>query len=261
LLPWSPLLRRAIKRTALLLATNRETYQLMKRIGGQDVRHAFDNAVAERMLLDQMPRRSPDGEIKVLWAGRLEPLKALRLGIEALALVKGLPISLVVAGSGSQRSNLEHFARDLGVSDRVQFLGQVPWVGMTALFQSADAFLFTSLRDSMGSVVLEAMAQGLPIVTLNHQGVATLVPEEAGIKVPVTTPAETAAALGRALGELVRSPESRQRMAEASWNYARAQTWERRVAEMGSWYEECVKRRQAKDVKSRYAVQSNWGKS
>jgi len=130
----------------------------------------------------------------------------------------------------------------------VQFLGHVPWLDMPSLFQSADAFLFTSLRDSSGSVVLEAMAQALPVITLNHQGVGALVPEEAGIKVPVTTPAATVEALAEAIRRLAISPEMRQRMGEVGWRYARTQTWERRAEEMNNLYEECVNSRRGQSA-------------
>jgi glycosyltransferase involved in cell wall biosynthesis len=240
LLPWLPLLRKAVKKSALLLATNGETYGLLKRAGGNNVRYAYDNAVPTRMQLDHFPRRSPNGDIKLLWAGKLEPFKALHLGVESLVQLRDVPVRLLVAGNGSQRSYLEGLTRELGVADRVRFLGQVPWTTMPSLFQGADAFLFTSLRDSSGSVVLEAMAQALPIITLDHQGVATLVPDEAGIKVPVTTPALTVAALAEAIRRLAASPEIRRKLGEASWNYAREQTWEKRVLEMNRWYEECI---------------------
>ena len=241
LLPWTPFLRKAVKNSALLIATNRETVRLMKQAGGRNIRHGYDNAVSPQMLPDQMPRRSYSGEMKLLWAGKLAPFKALRLGLEALALLKDAPVRLLVAGSGSQRKELEALTRELGVSDRVEFLGSFAWTAMPSLFQRADAFLFTSLRDSMGSVVMEAMSQALPIITLNHQGVAGLVPEEAGIKAPVTTPAATVAALAEGIRLLANSPEIRLKMGAASWNFARAQTWERRAAEMTQWYEECVR--------------------
>ena len=58
---------------------------------------------------------------------------------------------------------------------------------MAALFQRCDAFFFTGLRDTFGSVVLEALSNGLPVVTVNHQGVGAFVPEDASIKVPVSS--------------------------------------------------------------------------
>jgi glycosyltransferase involved in cell wall biosynthesis len=248
LLPWAPFLRKAVKNSAMLVATNRETAQLMKQAGALDVRRCYDNAVSARLLSDQMPCRSPNGEMKLLWAGSLEPRKALRLGIEALAQLTDAPVRLLVAGDGPRRDELESLTRELGVGDRVEFLGTLAWTAMPSLFLSADAFLFTSLRDSCPSVVLEAMSQALPIITLDHQGVAGLVPEEAGVKVPVTTPTSTVAALAEGIRLLANSPETRLKMGEAGWNFARAQTWERRAAEMTEWYEECVRNRDAYSI-------------
>jgi glycosyltransferase involved in cell wall biosynthesis len=108
------------------------------------------------------------------------------------------------------------------------------------IFRSAHAFLFTSLRDSAGSVVLEAMAHGLPIVTFNHQGVETFVPDEAGMKVPITTPHETIQSLARAIDELADSGPHIRRMQLAGWTFAKGQTWDRRAERMTQMYEQVL---------------------
>lgn len=249
LLPWRPLARKAARRSALLLATNRETRDMLKRLGGRDIRLAYDNGVLPSLLPPAPPERPVRRELTLLWAGRIEPLKALPLALESLARLGDVPVRLLVAGQGSQESLARARARELGLDDRVRFLGHVPWTSMPALFREADAFLFTSLRDSMGSVVLEAMAQALPIVTLDHQGVAVLVPDEAGFKVPVTTPADTQAAMAGAIRELAASPDLRRHMGEAAWTRARLSTWERRAEEMTTWYVGC-----ASDAAGRHAA-------
>ena len=151
-------------------------------------------------------------------------------------MTKSLPVRLRVAGRGSCAERWKNLARDLGVADRVEFLGQVPYAQMPNLYRSADAFIFTSLRDSFGSQVLEAMASGLPVIGLNHQGVRAIMPAEAGIKVEVTSPERTVAGLGEAMMRLAASPDERMRMAGAAWEFARRQTWSRRAAEMCQLY-------------------------
>jgi glycosyltransferase involved in cell wall biosynthesis len=116
----------------------------------------------------------------------------------------------------------------------------VDWQKMPALYQRADAFIFTSLRDALGSQVVEAMAQSLPILTLDHQGVGDFVPPDAGIKVPVTTPEETVAALAQAIRRLVTFPEVCRKMGEAAWEHAREHTWDKRAEWMSRLYEEVV---------------------
>jgi glycosyltransferase involved in cell wall biosynthesis len=136
-------------------------------------------------------------------------------------------------------------ARRLGLEDRTEFLGSVDWEKMPALYQRADAFIFTSLSDSFGSQVIEAMAQSLPILTLDHQGVGDFVPLSAGIKVPVTSPEETVAALAAAIHCLISSPDLCRKMGEAAWECAQEHTWDKRAQWMSRFYEDVVRVRRS----------------
>jgi glycosyltransferase involved in cell wall biosynthesis len=170
----------------------------------------------------------------------MQPRKALPLALEALAETKDLAAKLLVAGDGKMRGEWESYAKHLKLGDRVEFLGQVPWNEISRLYQRADAFLFTSLRDSFGTQVLEAMAHGLPILTLDHQGVGTFVPPNTGIKVPVTSPQQTVAALANGIRRLASCTGERLKMGEAARAYARTQTWERRAERMSNVYDEVL---------------------
>jgi glycosyltransferase involved in cell wall biosynthesis len=170
------------------------------------------------------------------------PRKALPLALEALAETKDLNARLLVVGDGEMWGDWERHAKLLNLGDKVQFLGQVPWNELSRLYQNAEAFLFTSLRDSFGSQVLEAMAHRLPILTLDHQGVGTFVPSDAGIRVPVTSPRQTVAELAKGIRRLESCPEDRQKMGEAAHAYARTQTWERRAERISELYEEALGR-------------------
>lgn len=239
-LPFSPRLRKAVRSSAVVFATNKDTEDLLKRVGGTKVRLFLDCALPLEYVPRDLPSIGLSKEFTLLWAGRLEHRKALALALHALARVRRLPANLLVAGDGVLRPKLEALARELGLGDRVKFLGFVPQEKMPSLFQSAHAFLFTSLRDSFGSVVLEAMANGLPIVTLNHQGAGTFVPNNAGIKVPVTTPRETICSLANAIDDLADSDSLRHSMQLAGWTFAKAQTWDLRAERMTQVYEEVV---------------------
>jgi glycosyltransferase involved in cell wall biosynthesis len=84
------------------------------------------------------------------------------------------------------------------------------------------------------------MAQGLPVITLDHQGVGELVTHETGIKAPVTTPEATIAALAAGIRHLAERPDERRRLGENAWHFARKNTWPRRAEQMSRWYEQCV---------------------
>src|SRR5260370_1301499 len=148
---------------------------------------------------------------------------------------------VLIAGDGEMRKVWEYYAKRLRLEHKVEFLGKVPWDEMPGVYQRADALLFTSLRDSFGTQVREDMAQGLPILALDHQGAGTFVPAAAGIKIPVTTPRETVAGIAEGIRRLARNPEERHRMSEAGRAFARAQTWERRAEWEWEVYEEVTR--------------------
>jgi glycosyltransferase involved in cell wall biosynthesis len=243
LLPLSPSVRKAARSTSIVLATNHETHRLLTTLGARDVRTFLDSGIPSSFFANG--RKSPrnDGALRLLWASKLQIRKALPLALEALAQVKEPNVRLIVAGDGEMRELWERRAEELGLQGRVQFLGTVPWLEMPQLYRSCDALLFTSLRDSFGSTLLEAMAHGLPILALDHHGVAAFVPDKAAIKVPVTSPAETVSGLAQGIRRLLLFPRERQEMSEAALEFAKTQTWEKRTERMSKLYEEILDKR------------------
>jgi len=235
-----PRLRKALQISKLTFAVNSDTKHLLTRAGGLSVARFLDCGLPPEYVPSELPCPKPPGEFTLLWAGRLEPHKGLTLALRALAKVQDPSIGLVVAGTGPLRAKSERLVKRLQLGQRVKFLGQVPYEMMPALFRSCDAFFFTSVRDSFGGVVLEAMAHGLPPLTLDHQGVGDFVPPEAGIKVPVTTPARTIEALAQGIRQMATGDQQRHSMRIAAWNFAKAQTWDLRAARMSEIYEEVV---------------------
>ena len=241
-LPFTPSMRRMARAAAVVLATNLETKRLLDRGGARRVELFLDNGLPPGYTDRSTAQRNPTSVMKLLWAGRCEPRKALPVGLEAIAQVKQ-PVKLLVAGDGPSKEAWQRRAAELGVTDRVEFLGRVPWETMNKLFDEADAFLFTSLRDSFGSVVLEAMGHGLPIVTLNHQGVRDFVPADGGVKVSVERPEKTTLELARAIDALAQDPPRRVAMGQASLDFARTETWDRRAARLVALYEQVARSR------------------
>jgi glycosyltransferase involved in cell wall biosynthesis len=106
-------------------------------------------------------------------AGRLTRQKALGDALAALTRVDG--VRLVVAGDGPERTELERKARELGLSERVRFLGAVPREDVLKVFRAADAALLTSAWENLPHTVLEALAVGTPVVATAVGGVPEVV--------------------------------------------------------------------------------------
>ena len=80
------------------------------------------------------------------------------------------PVRLVVAGDGTQRANTERVAEELGIADRVDFLGTVDDERLIALYANALAVVFAPFDEDYGYVTLEAFLARRPVVTATDSG-------------------------------------------------------------------------------------------
>lgn len=138
--------------------------------------------------------------IVLMAVGSLKPIKGGDVLLRAAAPVirKDPRVRLVLVGEGPDRAALVSLAAELGVSDRVTLLGLRDDVD--ALLRAADALVLASRTEAFPTVVLEAMATGLPVVATRVGGVPEMVePDRSGLLVP----AEDAGALGGAIERVV----------------------------------------------------------
>jgi glycosyltransferase involved in cell wall biosynthesis len=178
--------------------------------------------------------------VKPLWvvAGRLEEQKGHDLLFDALAGLPrmGLDFTLVVAGDGSRRAWLEQRAVSLGLTPRVQFVGQLDDVG--GLLAAADGVILPSRWEGLPLVLLEAMVRGRPIVATAVGGVADAI--EDGVTGTLVPPNDVSA-LAAALEHLHRRADRAWRLGEAAADVARARySWVSVVDEFESVYDEVL---------------------
>jgi glycosyltransferase involved in cell wall biosynthesis len=230
---WDPLIRLCNKRSALSLAVTPATAEALRGYGSQHVGilPAVALSAAEIAAIRDQTDSSDETELTLLYVGRLIPWKGLHLGLRALAQVPELKLTII--GEGPLKVFLQTETQRLGLSHRVHFTGALPRSEVLAAYRSHDAFLYPSLHDSGGNAVLEAMAAGLPIIHLAYGGPDTLVPENAGWKLPAADPTQAIAELATALQDFRDSPELRQSKGQAARHHCLTHhTWEQRAQQL-----------------------------
>jgi glycosyltransferase involved in cell wall biosynthesis len=119
-----------------------------------------------------------------LFVGQLIPRKGLPLLLQACALLKTRGYNnytLQVVGNGSHQSELETFCQEQVLTDRIQWIGRVPFDQIGTYFHNADVFVLPTMEDTWGVVTLEAMLLGKPILCSTGAGTAeVVVPGENG---------------------------------------------------------------------------------
>ena len=107
------------------------------------------------------------------FAGRLTAQKSLGRALEAVAAAAG--VKLVVAGEGPERESLQARAGELGIADRVTFLGAQPRERILELFRAADGTILSSSWENFPHTVVEALTVGTPVLAMEAGGVSEVV--------------------------------------------------------------------------------------
>lgn len=204
-----------------VVCVSEDLYQQCRQLGVRDDRCIYvPNAIDTARFSRQVGRReakqalaAPPEGLLIGAVGRLSPEKGFLnlIRVAAALRTQGKPLTLWIAGEGSQRAELERLITDLNCGDYVKLLGHV--ADPMLFYQAMDVFVLSSDREGLPNVVLEAMALGTPVLATKVAGVPSLVvSEESGLLVEPGRPEQLRSALER----LCDQPELRDRLAAAA---------------------------------------------
>ncbi len=113
----------------------------------------------------------PSAGYDLLFAGRLIAHKGVAMAIEAVDLLRrqGVPCTFGIVGVGPEADRLKQQSEALGLTGQVAFLGYLEdEVALFSLMKGSRLFLLPSLREGFGLAIIEALAAGVPTITVNH---------------------------------------------------------------------------------------------
>jgi glycosyltransferase involved in cell wall biosynthesis len=164
-----PSTRRTWREVSLRVAQNRETLARIRVVTAKPA-VIFNHALVHHFD----PPEPVSGEDRyAVWLSPLESRKGPELAVRALAMTTR-PIDLRVVGDGPERRRMEALCADLGLTDRVQFVGRVDHAAAIALVAGAEAAVFTGLREEGGLALTEALYCGTPTIVLDNGGPAEI---------------------------------------------------------------------------------------
>jgi glycosyltransferase involved in cell wall biosynthesis/predicted metal-dependent phosphoesterase TrpH len=179
------------------------------------------------------------GELSVLYSGRVTAEKGAHLLADAFerAAAVDARLQLVVAGGGPE----EHVLRER-LGERVSFLGWLEGDELARAYASADLLVFSSATDTLGQVILEAQASGLPVVAVARGGPRTLIEDGRSGRLCGAGAAE----LAEAILELAGQPLLRRRLAEGGLAAVSDRSWERALERLAAGYERVLSAAEAR---------------
>lgn len=229
----------ALGRASVVVAIAQRTADLVRRDGELARRvHVIPSGFEPALFAEALPATRPSDRRaaslpRVGYVGRLAEQKRPDHLVEAFALMRE-PAELVIVGDGPLRERVEALARDSSASARISLRGFVHHTEVPGVLASLDVLALPSAYEELGSVLVEAMALGVPAVATRVGGIPELVVDgETGLLVP---PGDLPA-LAQALDRLVADPVLAERLGACARERSAAYSWPGLARRVAALYE------------------------
>lgn len=223
---WQPVFRSIIKAADYLLATSEEIRDVASDLYPHPRSEVMTNAVdTERFAPGNgLGQRDPDAPRRLVVPRRLFPKNGVEYFVRAMPLIASeVDVQARIVGDGPERGKLEALAAELGIGQRVEFLGARSNAEMPGLLRQAEVAVIPSLMEATSIAALEAMSCGLPVAASAVGGLPEIIDDDVGA---LFRPGDPAALAGALVG-LLRRPnladlgrEGRRRVVE-NWSMKR----------------------------------------
>jgi glycosyltransferase involved in cell wall biosynthesis len=229
------------RRARALLVCNREAFEALPKSWQSKAEIYPVVGVTDAEFSPPAAPEPTHNHFRVLSVGKLIRLKGFMLAIKGFKefATKYPDAELEIVGDGSDRAYIESLIAESQA--RISLTRWLPHPQVIQKMRECDVFLFTSLRDGGGAVVVEAMASSKPVVCMDLAGPGLHVTDECGIKIPPISPEQAARDISNTLERLYLNPDLRLAMGAAARVRAKqVYHWDRLGERLREIYEQAL---------------------
>ncbi|KAA3617056.1 MAG: glycosyltransferase [Calditrichaeota bacterium] len=234
-LKYSPLWHLFLKRTNKLILTNKQNLKFIPKKYHSKV-YITQIGVSEK----QLPKQNGNSVCKIYWGGILARWKGLEILLRSLVKVD-VDWELDITGKGAELIYFKSLVKQLGLDSKVRFLGWIEKNEQERLLLNCNIFIFTSLRETTGLVLLEAMSYGKPVVALDWGGPSSIINGSNGIKIPVNTVEQTVNSLAENINKLANNTVLQKELGMGAYQSVKEKfCWDKKGEEMNQLYNQIL---------------------
>ena len=181
--------------------------------------------------------------LRVIFVGRLIPLKGLDMLLEAIAHLHraGKNVELEIIGDGPMAHQWRELSVSLGIAASVHFCGAQSGVEVAQRIKLSHVLCLPSVRESGGAVLLEAMSCARPVIALAFGGPAEVVDDRVGALLEMVSPDQVVTALSASLNDIIDNPIPwAQRGIEGRRRIEQKYSWPAKIADIDVHYKELI---------------------
>lgn len=236
-----PRVRQAMKRADYLFAATPNTVRMINKFYNRKSFYLPENGIL------QMNRTKPvayqSGEIlQIVWVGAICPRKALIILLDALQKTKHSNWHLSVIGDGDLSQQLHKKSIKMGIADRITWHGRILRAEVLTLMQTAHLHVISSLGEGNPTVLWEAMSWAVPTMTLDHCGMAGVVCEKCGIKIPIHSYKQVVTDMAKHIDNIIEHPDTLRTLSEGVIECSEKFMWSNRIKIFNEVYDHICNR-------------------
>jgi len=236
----------AMKAGIGLVCANKEN-----QLGAEKFWNVHSKVISEVGLPDSLSRnrtfgrRNSGDPLKLIWVGQMIPRKGLMLALDALAtLPEAISWQLTVIGGGPLQHKLQKTVKKLKLSKKVNFCGKVNRSSVLTEMLRSHVFLQTSMRDLTSTVLIEALASGLPVLSFPYGGFKDIINKDNGILLEAKNYQQMVVSLADGISFMYNNEDIRLEMAQQALMDAQEFSWEAKAGKFIDIYNNLILKKQ-----------------
>lgn len=223
-----PKLKKALKRANIVFAATPGTVKMLSMYHHCNSIYLPENGIIKMERLIPIIY-SKNKKLEIIWIGRLEEGKAFIVLLDALKGIIHPNWHLDVIGGGDLLQQMKSKSIQMGIADHITWHGNIPRPEVLHLMQSAHLHVISSLGEGNPTVLWEAMSWAVPTMTLDHCGMAGVVCEKCGIKIPIHSYKQVTTNMAKQIDNIIEHPHIIQTLSEGVIKCSEKFMWSKRI--------------------------------
>ena len=235
-----PLSKSIWKNSSHIVANSHSLQETCNKFSPESEIEVISNGVDTELFYPDKNKKFKTNEVQFLFISRLMPQKGIDTLIKACDVLNKREITnykLTIVGEGHLKGLMFSLIDQYGIREKINYLGWKDLEELPEIYRKADIFILPSVMEGMSSVVLQAMASGLPIIASRVKGFEEILEENVnGLYAEYNNPGQFA----NAIEKLIESPGLREKMSQKSLEKSKLFSWETIAKQYLELYEKTV---------------------
>lgn len=222
-----PRIRKAIKACDAIFAATPNGKRMLKQYHGVSAEYLPENGITHMERSKPIELNESD-ELHIIWVGRVnDENKAIVILLDALLKTESHHWHLHAIGEGEVSAKIRK--RIEPIEKNITWYGRIPREKVQKIFMGSHLHVISSMGEATTTVLFEAMAKGVPTMTLDHCGMAGVVCDRCGIKIPIESYDKVTSRMAAEIDRIIESPERIRQLSEGVLECSKRFMWNNRI--------------------------------